>query len=45
MTPKAIPGPKFRRKVVEYLPSAFNGIVRLTNFSSLRSENLSLTNK
>jgi hypothetical protein len=27
------------------IPSAFGGIVRLTNFSSLRSKNLSLTNK
>jgi sialate O-acetylesterase len=29
----------------DIIPSAFGGIVRLTNFSSLRSKNLSLTNK
>jgi hypothetical protein len=37
--------PNFAAEQRGIIPSAFGGIVRLTNFLSLRSKNLSLTNK
>jgi hypothetical protein len=36
INPRASPGPKYRPKGRGIIPSAFSGIVRLTNFNALR---------